>query len=197
MIESVCVFCGSRPGRSVAYAQLARDTGRSIARRGWRLVYGGGDIGLMGILATAVLEAGGEVIGILPRRLLDREVAKGGISELVVTATMFERKERMISGADAFLVLPGGFGTLDELLEVVTLRQLGYHDKPIVLVDVDGFWQPCLALFDRLIGEGFADPSTRRLWSVADGAEEAFALLDAAHARGRGGAWRAREDSNL
>lgn len=182
MIESVCVFCGSRPGASTVYRQLAHATGRAIALKGWRLIYGGGDVGLMGILASAALEAGGEVVGIIPRRLLDREVAKAGLTELVVTPTMFERKERMISASDAFLVLPGGFGTLDELLEVVTLRQLGYHDKPVVLVDADGFWRPCIELFDALIGKGFAEPAMRRLWAVAHGVGEAIELLDAAQA---------------
>lgn len=179
MIASVCVFCGSRLGASATYRHLAEEAGRAIGRRGWRLIYGGGDVGLMGVLATAVLEAGGEVVGIIPRRLLDREVAKPGITELVVTPTMFERKERMISAADAFLVLPGGFGTLDELLEVVTLRQLGYHDRPILLVDADGFWRPCLELFENVIAQGFADAATRRLWRLVPDVEAAMAELDA------------------
>lgn len=179
MIESICVFCGSRPGASPAYRRLARDTGHAIGSRGWRLVYGGGDVGLMGVLATAALEAGGEVVGIIPRRLLDREVAKPGITDLVVTPTMFERKERMISASDAFLVLPGGFGTLDELLEVVTLRQLGYHDKPVLLVDAEGFWQRCVALFEHVIEAGFADPGTRRLWRLVPDVDSAMAELDA------------------
>lgn len=178
MIASVCVFCGSRPGASPAYRRLARDTGQAIGARGWRLIYGGGDVGLMGVLASAALEAGGEVVGIIPRRLLDREVAKPDVTELIVTPTMFERKERMISAADAFLALPGGFGTLDELLEVLTLRQLGYHDKPVLLVDAEGFWQRCLALFEHVIESGFADPSTRRLWTLAPDLASALRFLD-------------------
>ncbi len=167
MERNLCVFCGSRPGASTAFADAAAELGRGIARAGFGLVYGGGDVGLMGILAGAALDAGGVVHGIIPRRLLDREVAKEGITELTVTATMFERKERMIAASDGFIVLPGGFGTLDELLEVLTLRQLGYHDKPIVLLEVDGFWRPCLAFFERIVATGFAEPSAERLFAVA------------------------------
>ncbi len=176
MKRYLCVFCGSRPGASGAYADAAAELGRAIARAGFGLVYGGGDVGLMGILAGAVLDAGGTVRGIIPRRLLEREVAKPGITELVVTATMFERKERMIADAEGFIVLPGGFGTLDELLEVLTLRQLGYHDRPVVLLEVNGFWEPCLAFFERILAEGFAEPSARRLFAVAPDVPSALAL---------------------
>ena len=176
MKRNLCVFCGSRLGASSAYGDAAAELGRAIARAGFGLVYGGGDVGLMGVLAGAVLEAGGTVRGIIPRRLLEREVAKEGITELVVTATMFERKERMIVDSDGFIVLPGGFGTLDELLEVLTLRQLGYHDKPIVLLDVDGFWESCLAFFERIVAEGFAEPSSQRLFAVAADVPSALAL---------------------
>ncbi len=177
MKRNLCVFCGSRRGASGAYADAAAELGRAIARAGFGLVYGGGDVGLMGVLAGAALDAGGTVQGIIPRRLLEREVAKEGVTELVVTTTMFERKERMIAGADGFLVLPGGFGTLDELLEVLTLRQLGYHDKPIVLLDVDGFWKPCLAFFERIVAEGFAEPSAAGLFAVADDVPSALELV--------------------
>ncbi len=168
MKRSLCVFCGSRPGASSAFTDAARELGRAITRAGFGIVYGGGDVGLMGILAGAALDAGGVVRGIIPRRLLDREVAKEGLTELVVTATMFERKERMIAESDGFIVLPGGFGTLDELLEVLTLRQLGYHDKPIVLLEVDGFWGPCLAFFEQIVTSGFAEPSVERLFALAE-----------------------------
>jgi hypothetical protein len=160
---AVCVFCGSRPGRSAAFAAAARELGTGLGRQGWRLVYGGGDVGLMGIVADAALRAGGEVLGVIPQRLLDREVGKRDVSELLVTETMFDRKERMIERADAFVALPGGLGTLDELLEVVTLRQLGWHDRPIILVDIDGYWQSFAALVERVVESGFADPSAGEL----------------------------------
>ncbi len=186
-IRSVGVFCGSRRGRRSAYADAAVEVGRALARAGVRIVYGGGDVGLMGLVAGAALAAGGEVVGVIPERLMAREVAKPGLSQLVVTATMFERKERMIRAADAFLVLPGGFGTLDELLEVVTLRQLGYHDRPVVLLDVEDFFAPLLAFFERVMEEGFADAACRRLWRVARDVGEALALLAATPATEGGG----------
>ena len=177
MSYRVCVFCGSRPGGSAAYVSAARALGRGVAERGWTLVYGGGDVGLMGISADAALGGGGAVTGIIPQRLLEREVGKIEVTDLQVTSTMYERKERMIDGSDAFVVLPGGLGTLDELLEVMTLRQLGYHDKPIVLVDVDGYWQPCLRLFEAVVEGAFADASVLDLYAVAPTAEAALDLL--------------------
>ncbi len=176
-IRTVCVFCGSRRGRRAAYADAAAEVGRALARAGLRIVYGGGEVGLMGVVAEAALAAGGEVVGVIPERLMEREVAKAGLTRLHVTRTMFERKARMIAGADAFLVLPGGFGTLDELLEVVTLRQLGYHDRPVVLLDVEGFFGPLLAAFTRLVEEGFADAACLGLWRVARDVGEVLALL--------------------
>ncbi len=176
-IRTVCVFCGSRLGRHSAFADAAAELGRVFGRAGLRLVYGGGEVGLMGVLASAALAAGGEVVGYIPERLLEREVAKRDIQALVVTRTMFERKERMIRDADAFVALPGGFGTLDELLEVLTLKQLGYHHKPILLFEVDGFWKPCLAFFDSLIRQGFAGPETRELFALVEDPEEVLERL--------------------
>lgn len=177
MARSICVFCGSRPGRSPAFAAAARAVGRGLAERGWALLYGGGDVGLMGICADAALAAGGTVIGVIPQRLLDREVGKRGIAELLVTQTMFERKEIMIERADGFLVLPGGLGTLDEILEVITLRQLGYHDKPVVIVDVDGYWAPLATVFERVIETGYADPSIRRLYRFVPSVDAGLSAL--------------------
>lgn len=177
MSLAVCVFCGSRAGRDARFVAAARALGTALGRRGWRLVYGGGDVGLMGILAGAALAAGGDVLGVIPQRLLDREVGKRDIGELLVTATMFDRKERMIERSDAFVVLPGGLGTLDELLEVVTLRQLGYHDSPILLVDVAGYWRPFMALLEQVIANGFADAGASRLVRLEPSIESTLATL--------------------
>lgn len=159
----VCVFCGSRFGRLEAFEAVATALGHALGRNGWRLVYGGGDVGLMGTIARASLAAGAEVLGIIPQRLLDREVGKRDLTELQITPSMFARKERMMEVSDAFVVLPGGFGTIDELLDAVTLRQLGYHDKPILLLDLDGFWQPAMALFRHVVEAGFAEPAALEL----------------------------------
>lgn len=163
---SVGLFCGSRPGAHPDFAVAAEALGAAIGGKGWRLVYGGGEVGLMGIAARAAMAAGGEVLGIIPQRLLEREVGKRDITELRVTPTMFERKAELVHEADAFLVLPGGLGTLDEILDAVTLRQLGYHDKPILLLDLGGFWQRTHAVFTQLVAEGFADASALQLYEL-------------------------------
>ncbi len=163
---AVAVFCGSRPGHDPAHAAAAQELGTAIGEMGWRLVYGGGDVGLMGITARAALAAGAEVLGIIPQRLVDREVGKRDLTELRVTPTMFERKALLIEAADAFVLLPGGLGTLDELLDAVTLRQLGYHSKPILLIDIGGYWQACQALFEQFVTAGFADPSAMQLYEL-------------------------------
>lgn len=159
----VGVFCGSRPGSRSVFAEAAHALGEAIGHHGWQLVYGGGDVGLMGTVARAALAAGAEVQGIIPRRLLDREAGKRDISRLQVTTTMFARKELLIDGSDVFVVLPGGLGTLDEILDAVTLRQLGYHAKPIILVDVGGYWQVCSTLFHHVVEHGFAEPDVLTL----------------------------------
>jgi uncharacterized protein (TIGR00730 family) len=151
----LCVFCGSSPGRSPAYAAVARRLGALLARRGIGLVYGGGNVGLMGIVADATLADGGHVTGIIPRALVDRELAHARLSELVVVDTMHERKQRMHDLSDGFIALPGGFGTLDELFEALTWAQLGMHGKPCGLLDVDGFWEPLRALVERQVAEEF------------------------------------------
>ena len=182
---SVAVFCGSRHGGDPAHRELTAAFGAALAKRRWRLIYGGGDVGLMGTLATAAIEAGGEVTGVIPRRLLAREVGKRDVTELVVTETMAERKERMITAAHAFVALPGGLGTLDELLEVMTLRQLGYVTSLIVLVDA-AFWRPLVELVDYTIKSGFAQPFAPPLFEVADNLDAALSALEHAAAQHAG-----------
>jgi uncharacterized protein (TIGR00730 family) len=171
----LCVFCGSAPGIRPAYLAAARDLGSALAARGIGLVYGGASVGLMGELADAVLAAGGEAIGVIPGRLLDRELAHGSLTELHVVETMHERKALMARLSDAFAVLPGGAGTLDEFFEALTWRQLGLHSKPIGLFDVDGFFGPLLALADHLVDEGFVRAEFRALLIVES---EPAALLE-------------------
>lgn len=164
---SVCVFCGSRSGARPAYATEARATGAMLARNGWRLVYGAGDVGLMGEVARAAQAAGAETFGVIPVHLLDREVGKRDLSTFVVTETMHERKKVMFMNSDAFVVLPGGGGSLDELFEVLTWRQLGLHAKPIILLNTENYWDPLVAMIDQIVREGFAEPSLGTFVSVA------------------------------
>jgi uncharacterized protein (TIGR00730 family) len=171
----VCVFCGSSPGARPVYLEAARELGALLAERGIGLVYGGASVGLMGELADAVLAADGEAIGVIPRSLLGRELAHARLTELHVVETMHERKALMADLSGAFVALPGGAGTLDELFEALTWRQLGLHSKPIGLLDVDGFFEPLLALADHLVEEGFVRPEHRALLLVA---RDPAALLD-------------------
>ena len=154
-MRSVCVFCGSSPGANPAYRELARRTGQLLAERGLTLVYGGGDVGLMGVLADAALEAGGSVIGVIPEGLYSAEIAHAGLSELHVVPSMHDRKAMMAALADGFVALPGGVGTFEELLEVFTWLQLGIHDKPVAVLDVDGYWRGLRRLLDDAVAEGF------------------------------------------
>lgn len=162
-MRSVCVFCGSRVGSSAAYSAAATTMGTAIARRGWRLVYGGGRVGLMGVVADAALAAGGEVIGVIPAALATREVAHAGLTELRVVETMHMRKALMAELSDGFVALPGGFGTLDELCEALTWAQLGIHAKPCALLDVDGYFAGLVAFFDHAVAHGFLVPDIRAL----------------------------------
>lgn len=163
MKKRVCVFCGSSAGLSKRYAEAARATGRAIAASGFGLVYGGGRVGLMGHLADAALAAGGEVVGVIPKALFERELGHTGVTELRVVRSMHERKAVMADLSDAFLALPGGFGTLDEFCEVLTWAQLGLHRKPCGLLNIDGFFDPLLALFDRAVRDGFLAKAHRAL----------------------------------
>ena len=156
---SVCVFCGSRYGVNPGHRAAARDLGVALAEAEMRLVYGAGDVGLMGELARAAQAAGGETFGVIPQHLLAREVGRRDLSTFVVTETMHERKKVMFMNADVLVALPGGPGTLDELFEVLTWRQLGLHAKPVFLLDAGGYWQPLLGLLRHMVGEGFAEPS--------------------------------------
>jgi len=158
-VKSVCVYCGSRAGAMPGFAADAQTLGRALAGAGWRLVYGAGDVGLMGEVARAAQGAGGSTFGVIPAHLAAREVAKTDLTRFVVTETMHERKKVMFMNADAVVVLPGGAGSLDELFEALTWRQLGLHEKPIVVLNTGGYWTPLKALIDHVIDQGFADPS--------------------------------------
>jgi uncharacterized protein (TIGR00730 family) len=176
---SVCVFCSSAGGLPQAYRAAARDLGAELAGRGHRLVYGGGNVGLMGEVARSVHSHGGTVVGVIPQGLVDRELAYDPADELLVTTTMRERKAEMDARADAFVALPGGFGTLEELLEVLTLRQLRLHDRPIVLVNVAGYWDPFLSMVADMVDQGFAPLGEGELFQVAKTAAEAVDLAEA------------------
>ena len=162
-MRRVCVFCGSAPGSNGRYLEIAREVGRTLARRGLGLVYGGGSVGLMGAVATSALEAGGEVDGVIPRALEARELAHGGLTRLHRVASMHERKAKMNELSDAFVALPGGMGTLEELSEILTWAQLGLHAKPCGLLDVEGYYRPLVAYFNHAVAEGFLRPEHRQL----------------------------------
>jgi uncharacterized protein (TIGR00730 family) len=168
-LKSVCVYCGSNAGSRPVYAERAAQLGTQLARDGLALVYGGGNVGLMGIAADAALAAGGEVVGVIPEQLVGWEVAHRGVTRLEVVANMHERKARMFDLSDAFVALPGGFGTLDEMFEMLTWRQLGLGDKPCAFLDVDGFYAPLVAMMDRMVAERFLHADQRRdLWHGED-----------------------------
>ena len=173
----ICVFCGASPGRGATYLGLARSVGAGLATRGIGIVYGGGRVGLMGALADAALDAGGEVIGVIPRRLVDRELAHPGLTELHVVGSLHERKARMAELADGFVALPGGLGTLDELAEVASWAQLDLHTKPIGLLGAD-YWAPLLVWLDHAVGEGFVAPDHARLLTLDGDLEALLARFD-------------------
>jgi uncharacterized protein (TIGR00730 family) len=166
-VKNICVFCGSRTGDDPAFTVAAETFGRAVAARGFTLVYGGARVGLMGAVANAALAAGGQVIGVLPKALVSKEVAHDALTELYLTESMHERKNRMITLSDAFVALPGGFGTLDELFETITLAQIGIHDKPSALLDTSGFFAPLVTMFRHVLAHGFAAPE-----------DEGFLLVD-------------------
>jgi len=176
-VKRLCVYCGSSGKVAEAYRAAAIRLGGLLGEHKIGLVYGGGRIGLMGLLADAALKAGGEVTGIIPDHLHDREIGHAGLTELRVVDDMHERKRLMAELADAFAILPGGLGTLEEMLEVVTWRQLGLHDKPIFIIDVEGYWTPLLRLFDHVIDEGFAGRDARGLYRVLSRVEDLAAAM--------------------
>lgn len=168
---SLCVYCGSRPGVQPAYAELAQQLGRAIGRRGWQLVYGGGRVGLMGLLADATMAAGGRVVGVIPESLVQREVSHQGLHALHVVQTMHQRKQLMAEQAQAFVALPGGIGTFEELFEAWTWRHLRYHQRPLVLLDVNGYWQPLLHFLQHSVEQGFVDAQQMAMLQLADAVE--------------------------
>lgn len=192
-INSVCVYCGSAPGRDPNYAMVADALGRTLAEAGVRLVYGGGSVGLMGRIARSVLEHGGAVTGIIPQFLADREVMLKDADDLVVTADMHERKRMMFERSDAFVAMPGGIGTLEEVVEMMTWAQLGQHDKPIALLDVGGFWRPLVDLLDHMRAEAFIRPGYELRYEVVAEVTELLPRLEECHRAASG----RREDAAL
>lgn len=179
-MKRLAVYCGSSMGADPRFADTARALGQEMARRGIGLVYGGGRLGLMGVVADSVLEAGGEVHGVIPQALIDLEVAHPGLTELHVVTTMHERKAKMTDLTDAFVAIPGGIGTLDELFEAWTWNALGYHAKPFALLNVAGFWDGMVSFLDTVTQSGFMSAARRGQLIVADGIGEVIDKLDAA-----------------
>jgi uncharacterized protein (TIGR00730 family) len=180
-VRNLCVYCGASTLVAKKWLEAAFSFGRLIGRAKLGLVYGGGRIGLMGQVADGALAEGGRVTGIIPQHLHSTEVAHSRLSELVVVDSMHERKRHMAALADAFVILPGGFGTLDEMFEIVTWRQLGLHDKPIILLDLDGFWQPLERLIDHFAAHGFISKGNRDLYQRVERIEDVLPALAAAH----------------
>ena len=178
-IRAMCVYCGSQTGVEPAHAALARGLGRALAARDIELVFGGGAVGLMGVLADAALGAGGRVTGVIPHFLEQPEIAHPGVTRMIVVDSMHARKQRMFEAADAFAALPGGLGTLDETVEMITWRLLGLHDKPVVLIDHRGYWRPLLALVEHMIAAGFARASVRDLCTIVESVDGLFDALAA------------------
>jgi uncharacterized protein (TIGR00730 family) len=176
---SICVFCGSRAGTLPAFERAAVEVGREIGRRGWQLVYGGGRAGLMGRVADAALDAGAAVVGVIPQSLMDREVGHRGLTELHVVTTMHERKLMMAERSDAFAALPGGIGTFEELFEVWSWRQLGYHDKPLGLLNVDGYYDALLGFMEHTVAHGFVSAPQRELLQVHSAPQALLSQLEA------------------
>jgi uncharacterized protein (TIGR00730 family) len=177
-MQRLCVFCGSSTGKRNVYAEATRRLGRAMATRGLGAIYGGGHIGLMGILADSVLESGGSVIGVIPQALVDKELAHPRLSELHIVTTMHQRKALMADLADGFAALPGAFGTADELFEILTWAQLGFHARPIGLLNVAGYFDPLRAWLDHTVREGFLRPTHRQLLLEAEEPERLLELLE-------------------
>ncbi|WP_266168179.1 TIGR00730 family Rossman fold protein [Dyella subtropica] len=175
---ALCVYCGSSSGKHPEYAEQARAFGTEMARRGIALVYGGGNVGLMGTVADAVLAAGGKVVGVIPRQLVEREVAHPGLTEMHVVETMHQRKTRMYELSDAFVALPGGFGTMDEMFEMLTWAQLGLHQYPCAFLDVRGYYTPLRSLMDHMVAERFVRQEQRDSVWFGDSMEQLFDWMD-------------------
>lgn len=178
--RSLCIYCGSSSKVSPAHQDAARRLGTLLGQRGIRMVFGGGRVGLMGIAADAALAAGGEVIGVIPYHLHDVEVGHKDVTELIVTGSMHERKQKMFELSDAFAVLPGGLGTMDETFEILTWKQLKLHDKPVILVDNDGYWKPFLDLVDHIVGSGFAGAHVKDFFTTVPTVDDILPAIAAA-----------------
>ncbi|MBK8559809.1 MAG: TIGR00730 family Rossman fold protein [Dehalococcoidia bacterium] len=191
-MKRVCVFAGSSPGNDPRFLGAARELGAALAQRGVELVYGGANVGLMGAMANAVLEGGGHVIGVIPRHLLDFEVAHTGIPDLRIVESMHDRKALMAELSDAFVALPGGFGTLEETFEVLTWRQLGLHQKPVVILNAGGYFDALVAFLEHMVKRRLLSPENHALLSVETSIEEMFAALEREATEG-GGKWLDRD----
>ena len=191
-LKRVCVFAGSSPGNDPRFLDAARELGAALAQRGVELVYGGANVGLMGAMANAVLEGGGHVIGVIPRHLLDFEVAHTGIPDLRIVESMHERKALMAELSDAFVALPGGFGTLEETFEVLTWRQLGLHQKPVVILNAGGYFDALVGFLEHMVKRRLLSPENHALLSVETSIEEMFAALEREATEG-GGKWLDRD----
>jgi uncharacterized protein (TIGR00730 family) len=178
--KSICVFCGSANGARPTYLDTARELGQSIAQRGYGLVFGGATVGAMGAVADAALAEGGKVVGVIPDVIMDREIGHRGLTEQHIVRTMHERKALMASRSDAFIALPGGYGTMDEFIEIVTWAQLRIHANPCVLLNVDGYYDPLLRFFDSAVDEGFIKPENRGLVQVASSVGAALDVIERA-----------------
>lgn len=178
-IAALCIFCGSQAGANPAYAAATAALGREMAAAGTTLVFGGGRVGLMGVAADAVLAGGGKIVGVIPDFLKNKELAHTGATEMIVVPDMHTRKKVMFERSDAFCILPGGVGTLEEMFEIVTWRQLHLHNKPIVILNTEGYWQPLITLIDNMIGEGFAHRGHEALITVVNKPEEVLAAAAA------------------
>ncbi len=177
-ITSLCVFCGSHLGNDPAYEQTAKLLGATIADKGIRLIYGGGSMGLMGVVASAVMENGGEVVGVIPKFLDEIEVGKLDVTKLIISNDMHERKSKMFELSDGFISLPGGLGTLDETFEIMTWKQLKIHSKPVIILDVAGYWSELSTLINALIFKGFSDKKIKEMYHVVSNTAEAFVALE-------------------
>lgn len=178
-VKRLCVYCGASGRVDERYRVAARTLGRLAAESGIEIVFGGGKVGLMGLVADGALAAGGRVTGIIPGHLHDREVAHAGLSELIIVRSMHERKQRMFEMSDAFAVLPGGLGTLDEMIEIITWKQLELHDKPVILVDIEGYWAPLRALVEHVITTGFTSPVARNYFRVVTSIDAVLPAIEA------------------
>jgi uncharacterized protein (TIGR00730 family) len=178
-LSSICIFCGSNAGAQAAYLEAAEAVGRGLAQRGVRVVYGGGRVGMMGAVADAARAAGGEVVGVIPQAIFDLEIGHTGLDDLRVVGSMHERKALMAELSDAFIALPGGVGTLEELFEVYTWAQLGIHSKPLGLIDVAGYYEPLVAFLDHAVQERFLRAETRTLLAVSESLDDLLARLAA------------------